>query len=107
MWFMSMALLVYAATEYLMRRAMAGSHLSIPWTDRRIRLQRPTLMRVCDFINNSGADVTVDLALGTAEVGRLPDEAIDMLEAMGPKWTTYYQDKTYEVTAMMLRQAGF
>ena len=30
-----------------------------------------------------------------------------MLEAMGPKWTTYYQDKTYEVTAMMLRQAGF
>ena len=38
---------------------------------------------------------------------RLPDEAIDMLEAIGPKWTTYYQDKTYEVTAMMLRQAGF
>lgn len=107
MWFVSMALLVYAATEYLMRRAMAGSHLSIPWTDRRVRLQRPTLMQVYDFINNSGADVTVDLALGTAEVGRLPDEAIDMLETMGPKWTTYYQDKTYEVTAMILRQAGF
>jgi len=106
MWVMSMALLVCAATEYLMRKAMARSRLSIPWTDRRVRLQRPTLIRVCDFINNSGADVTVDLAPGTAEVGRLSDEAID-IEAMGPKWITYYQDKIYEVTAMMVRQAGF
>ncbi len=88
-------------------KAMADSHLSIPWTDRRVKLQRPTLMRVYDFINNSWADMTVNLVLGSAEVERLPDEAIDMLEAMGPKWTTYYQDKTYEGTAIMLRQAGF
>ena len=98
MWVMSMTLLVYAATEYL--------HLSIPWTDQRVRLPRPTLMRMHDFINNSGPDVTVKLALGTAEVGRLPDEAIDVLESMG-HGTTYYLNDTYAGTDMMLRQAGF
>ena len=107
MWVMSIALLVYAATEYLMRKAMAENHLSIPWTDQRVRLPRPTLMRMHDFINNSGPDVTVNLALGTAEVGQLPDEAIDVLESMGHEWTTYYLDGTYAGTAMMLRQAGF
>ena len=64
-------------------------------------------MRMHDFINNSGPDVTVNLALGTAEVGQLPDEAIDVLESMGHEWTTYYLDDTYAGTAMMLRQAGF
>lgn len=44
MWVMSMAPLVYAATEYLMSKAMDNSNLSISWTGRRVMLNRLTLI---------------------------------------------------------------
>ena len=45
MWVMTTALLIYTATEYLMRKKMKDNNLSIPSPDHRVQLEKPSLMR--------------------------------------------------------------
>ena len=47
MWLMTLALLIFSATEYLMRKKMAENKLSIPSSDHRTELTRPR--RFCKF----------------------------------------------------------
>ena len=43
MWVMTTALLIYTATEYLMRKKMKENNLSIPATDHRVQLEKQVL----------------------------------------------------------------
>ena len=52
MWIMSIALLIYTATEYLMLIKMRENSLTIPSPGHKVELEKPSLMRVCQFIGN-------------------------------------------------------
>ncbi len=95
MWVLSLALLVYAATEWLMRRKMSEAGLSIPWTDGKRMQEQPTLMRLYTYMQNSAISLVVDTATGERGLTAIPPDIMDVLEAMGGGWTKYYRSETY------------
>ena len=54
---MSIALLVYAATEYKVRKTMKEHKLTIPTPDHKKDMDRPTLMRLFQYIANHNIQV--------------------------------------------------
>ena len=95
MWLLSLALLVYAATEYLMRKAMRERGLSIHWTDGRTEMEQPSLMRMYTYMTNCGIRVHINAVTGAISITGLRKEIYAVLEAMGPDWTRYYQWQAY------------
>lgn len=57
-WLMTLALLIFSATEYLMRKKMAENKLLIPSPDLRTELTRPSMMRVYQYLSNSSICLT-------------------------------------------------
>lgn len=100
MWVMTTALLIYTATEYLMRKKMKENNLSIPSPDHRAQLEKPSLMRLYQFMANSVIVLQCNRSLGTVSVHGLPMEVKLLLIAMGDEWCryylkSYYQDKSF------------
>lgn len=58
MWVMTLALLIYSATEYLMRKKMEEQRLTVPPPDHKNELSRPSLMRVNLYLANSNISLT-------------------------------------------------
>ena len=58
MWVMTLALLIYSATEYLMRKKMEEQRLTVPTPDHKNELSRPSLMRVYQYLANSNISLT-------------------------------------------------
>ena len=104
MWVLSLALLVYAATEFYMRKKMEENQLSIPNTDGKTMMKKPTLMRFYTCIQNSGISLVIDTLSGERGVSELPDYVLDVLKAMGPSWMKYYDDETYKDFAQTLTE---
>ena len=100
MWVMTTALLIYTATEYLMRKKMKENNLSIPSPDHRAQLEKPSLMRLYQFMANSVIVLQCNRSSGTVSVQGLPMEVKLLLLAMGDEWCryylkSYYQDKAF------------
>ena len=88
MWIMTTALLIYTATEYLMRKKMQEQKLTIPSPDHKVQLEKPSLMRLYQY------------STGKVSVLGLPTEVKLVLIAMGDEWCryylkSYYQDKAF------------
>ena len=96
MWLLFLALLVHAAAEYLMRKAMRENGLTILWTDHRTEMAQPSLLRVYTRMINSGIRVHIDSDSGDIWITGMPLEIYKVLDAMGPGWNLYYQWRTYE-----------
>ena len=100
MWVMTTALLIYTATEYLMRKKMKENNLSIPSPDHSAQLEKPSLMRLYQFMANSVIVLQCNRSSGTVSVQGLPMEVKLLLLAMGDEWCryylkSYYQDKAF------------
>lgn len=55
---MTLALLIFSATEYLMRKKMEEQRLTVPTPDHKNELSRPSLMRVYQYLANSNISLT-------------------------------------------------
>jgi len=95
MWIMSIALLIYTATEYLMRIKMKENSLTIPSPDHKVELEKPSLMRVYQFIGNSSVTLVYNRKSGQISISGLPLEVVHLLIAMGDEWCRYYIKSYY------------
>ena len=95
MWIMSIALLIYTATEYLMRIKMKENSLTIPSPDHKVELEKPSLMRVYQFIGNSSVTLVYNRKSGQISISGLPLEVVHLLIAMGYEWFRYYIKSYY------------
>lgn len=100
MWIMTTALLIYTATEYLMRKKMQEQKLTIPSSEHKVQLEKPSLMRLYQYIGNSGIVLQCNRSKGKVSVLGLPTEVKLVLIAMGDEWCqyylkSYYQDKAF------------
>ena len=100
MWIMTTALLIYTATEYLMRKKMQEQKLTIPSPEHKVQLEKPSLMRLYQYIGNSGIVLQCNRSTGKVSVLGLPTEVKLVLIAMGDEWCryylkSYYQDKAF------------
>ena len=95
MWIMTTALLIYTATEYLMRKKMQEQKLTIPSPEHKVQLEKPSLMRLYQYIGNSGIVLQCNRSKGKVSVLGLPTEVKLVLIAMGDEWCRYYLKSYY------------
>ena len=65
---MSIALLVYAATEYQVRKVMKEHNLSIPTHDEKPLQKRPTFDRLNQYLANAKITLIVDNSNGNISI---------------------------------------
>ncbi len=93
MWLMTLTLLIYAASEYAVRKAMKEHGLTLPTPDHRGEQAQPTMMRLLTYIGNLNIAV---VRCGGIFVTGLSRELINILNALGRTWANYYLPSTYE-----------
>ena len=96
MWLMTLALLIFSATEYLMRKKMAENKLSIPSPDHRTELTRPSMMRVYQYLSNSSICLTYIPGSEFVKLTGVPKDMQKILLSMGEEWCRYYVSSTYK-----------
>ena len=91
---MTLALLIYSATEYLKRKKMEEQRLTVSTPDHKNVLSRPSLMRVYQYLANSNISLTYT---PSTEFVRLTGVPLDMpiLLSMGEEWCRCYISDTY------------
>jgi len=99
MWLLSIALLVYSATEWRMRTKMKEKGLSMSTPDHRSFLAKPTLLRFKQYVDNSNINLKVIPEIQSIQISGVTAEFADIVSAMGFEWTRYYQRQTYEAFA--------
>ncbi len=95
MWVMTLALLIYSATEYLMRKKMEEQRLTVPTPDHKNVLSRPSLMRVYQYIANSNISLTYSPGTEFVRLTGVPLDMQQILLSMGEKWCRYYISDIY------------
>lgn len=96
MWLMTLALLIFSATEYLMRKKMAENKLSIPSPDHRTELTRPSMMRVYQYLSNSSICLTYISGSEFVKLTRVPKDMQKILLSMCEEWCRYYVSSNYK-----------
>lgn len=96
MWILSVALLVFAATEYLMKKAMMSGNIAMPAPDHRSELAVPTLLRLKQYTDNSNINLICSRTTHEFKISGLTDTFVKIIMAMGGYWTKYYQTNFYE-----------
>ena len=92
---MSLALLVYAGIEYKVRKTMADNGLTIPSPDQRTQQEKPTLMRLFQYIANQNVQIT--LASGNTTISYFSETLQNLLRAMGKRWVMYFNSNYYKM----------
>ena len=95
MWVLSIALLVFAATEYLMKKAMKDNSIKMPSPDHRMDLAVPTLLRFKQYVDNSHISLLFSSETQTFKVVGITDVFAKVITAMGQDWVRYYVPQTY------------
>ena len=95
MWVMTLALLIYSATEYLMRKKMEEQRLTVPTPDHKNVLSRPSLMRVYQYLANSNISLTYSPGTEFVRLTGVPLDMKQILLFMGEEWCRYYISDTY------------
>ncbi len=99
MWLMSIALLIFSATEWRMRSKMKEHELSMSTPDHRSTLANPTLLRFKQYVDNSNINLKVIPETQSVQISGITEEFAQIISAMGFEWTRYYQRQTYEFFA--------
>lgn len=86
MWLMTLALLIFYETEYLMRKKMAENKLSISSPDHRTELTRPSMMRVYQYLSNSSICLTYIPGSEFVKLTGVPKDMQRILLSMGEEW---------------------
>lgn len=95
MWVMTLALLIFSATEYLMRKKMEEQRLTVPTPDHKNELSRPSLMRVYQYLANSNISLTYSPGTEFVRLTGVPLDMQQILLSMGEEWCRYYISDTY------------
>ena len=95
MWVLSIARLVFAATEYLMKKAMKDNSIKMPSPDHRMDLAVPTLLRFKQYVDNSHISLLFSSETQTFKVVGITDVFAKVITAMGQDWVRYYVPQTY------------
>lgn len=95
MWLVSVALLVFNATEIVMRRAMKREDLTLPAPDHRTMLEQPTLRRFMEYTRNLRITLATNTSDSTCNIANLSETFLRIVSAMGPSWRRYYDRATY------------
>lgn len=94
MWIMSIALLVYAATELKIRTSMQKHNLSIPTPDHKGTLSKPTLDRFNQYLCNARITLTID-EMNRAYISGITRTLASVLLVMGEHWIKYFRADYY------------
>ena len=95
LWIMSLALLVYTAMEYRIRKVMKEQSLSIPSIVRGRVETQPTMMRMLQYVSNQHVSLVVT-SNGSMYICNLSQELKMILIALGPAWCRYFNTDYYE-----------
>jgi transposase len=98
MWIFSLAMLIYTATEYLIRQRMKYSKLTIPSPDHKQQQEKPTLMRLYQYISNSNISLYLCPDSGIVKLLNLRTSLSNIFIAMGDEWNQYYTRGLYHRT---------
>ncbi len=98
MWIFSLALLIYTATEYLIRKRMEEENLSIPSPDHKDHQERPTLMRLYLYISNSNISLYICPVSGIVKILNVRVSLASVFTALGGEWYQYYTRGIYHRT---------
>lgn len=93
---LSIALLVYAAAEYLLKKAAKEKNIKIPVPDHRHTLAVPTLNRLKQYADNSQVILVYLDASQTFMISGMADVFAEIIVALGDEWIRYYQPRTYQ-----------
>ncbi len=96
MWILSVALLTFATTEYLMKIAMKENNIPMPAPDHRTNLAVPTLLRLKQYTDNSNINLIFSKSTREFKIAGLTNTFAQIITAMGYEWSKYYQTLTYE-----------
>ena len=95
MWVMTLALLIFSATEYLMRKKMEEQRLTVPTPDHKNELSRPSWMRVYQYLANSNISLTYSPGTEFVRLTGVPLDMQQILLSMGEEWCRSYISDTY------------
>lgn len=95
LWLMSIALLVYAAMEYKIRKVMRENSLEIPSIVKGRVEKQPTMIRLLQYVGNSRISV-VKASNGPVYITNLKPPLQNILIALGEKWCEYFNSRHYE-----------
>ena len=95
MWLMTIALLIFSAMEYKIRQVMQENNLTIPTLDHRKPPSRPTMQRLFQYISNSSIHLIMIRQQDQIEISGLTRSLIDLINALGRDWATYFLSATY------------
>ncbi len=95
MWLMSLAQLLYAATEYEVRRVMDQNLLTIPSVDKNQGEDQPTLMRLLRYMAYCHCSVVLVRKQDLISITNITPELEQILNALGSDWGKYFLEDTY------------
>jgi len=95
LWLMELALLVYAATEYLARKVMKEKELKLTGAERRVNI-RPTGEFLLRYVSYLGIALVLNRDTRRWAVENVNEEFALLLTALGDDWLKYYNDDHYE-----------
>ncbi len=96
LWLMSLALLVYAAMEYKLRKALAEAKKKFPLFENR-STDKPTLRCVFQYVDFLRIQI-LRARDGTICVSNIDPTMQQLLILMGDYWSSYYVDEFYRGT---------
>lgn len=92
---MSLALLVYSALEYYLRRTMREHQLSIKNLEGKGRNERPTLMSFFQYVFNNNLSIVGSPHTDILQIPWLNGDLQNIIRCKGPEWTRYFNKETY------------
>lgn len=95
LWLMELALLVYAATEYLARKVMKKKELKLTGAEHRVNV-RPTGEFLLRYVSYLGIALVLNRDTRRWSVENVNEELALLLTALGDEWLKYYNDDYYE-----------
>lgn len=95
LWLMSLALLVYAAMEYKIRKVMKENNLEIPSIVRGRVEKQPTMLRFLQYVGNCRINV-FKIGEGPVYISNLEPVLQKILIGLGSTWCEYFCSKNYE-----------
>lgn len=95
LWLMSLALLLYAAMEYKIRKVMKENDLEIPSIIRGKIEKQPTMARFLQYVGNLRIHV-IKAPDGIVYISNLSQPVQKILLKLGEKWCWYFNSRTHE-----------
>ena len=94
-WIMTLALLIYTASEFLLRQKMQENKIKIPALTHKRGEERPTMMRFLQYLCNCQVIMEYEHSSKRCLFGNIPPELQQILTALGRDWCKYFTPEGY------------